>query len=66
VSKRGSGTLTLARGRRTIRQTQIALARGWRTVTWPAPRRRRSYGLSLRALSLNGIVSSADRRLKLR
>lgn len=66
VSKRGSGTLSLTRRGRTIRRTQVALTRGTHTVAWLAPHRRRTYRLTFRALSLNGIASSAERRLKLR
>jgi D-glucuronyl C5-epimerase C-terminus len=67
VSKRGSGTLTLSRGGKTVTSSRITfIAGGDHLLSWTAPKKRGTYELSFDTVSLNGVKSSATKTLNLR
>ena len=67
VSKRGSGTLTLSKGGKTVASSRFAFSSGGdHLLTWTAPKKRGSYELSFDTVSLNGLKSSATKTVVLR
>jgi hypothetical protein len=66
VSKRGSGTLSLTKGGKTVDSTRLSFTLGDHLVSWTAPRKRGSYELRLDTVSLNGLKSTAAKTLTLR
>ena len=67
VSKRGSGTLTLSKGGKTVASSRFTFTGGGdHLLTWTAPRKRGSYELSFDTVSLNGLKSSATKTVVLR
>jgi D-glucuronyl C5-epimerase-like protein len=67
VSKRGSGTLTLSKGGKTVASSRFTFTSGGdHLLTWTAPKKRGSYELSFDTVSLNGLKSSAVKTVNLR
>lgn len=64
TSKRGSGTLTLLHGTRTVDTSTFDLWRGTHAIEWRLPRGRRAWTIRLDATSLNGLASWREATLE--